>query len=372
MGILARFLGYESSDRYMKNIWKVTVGCVCTVVTILTMMFLYVFVNEIVMDEWYRIAKHIACIGTPNEERYLSNHISFQKFGTKSRIVNMITGEVTMRNVEEIVTSRGNKDSLAVFFKNGKRGFLNRYTGKVAIPAKYSKAWVFSEGMAAVVEDGELKFIDHSGKTVISKGFEPSVRDDRYIFEKGYCFIRDKESNMLGVIDTTGNWVIQPSFSYIDYIGDYIHVSRGFTEGLYTKDLKIILPLEYEDICVDLGNNTIIARKELEGPKLYDLNMNLISDFVVDHVTYMVYYTGEEETYIDDDGDEVTRKVFEVANSNLYRAGTPGSRDTYGLMSKHGKRLTPPIYEDIKAIGPDRYLCSPHGVILDDFGRIVN
>ena len=31
---LAKLFGYESSDRYMKNIWKVTVGCMCTVITI--------------------------------------------------------------------------------------------------------------------------------------------------------------------------------------------------------------------------------------------------------------------------------------------------------------------------------------------------
>ena len=162
---LARLFGYESSDRYMKNIWKVTVGCVCTVITIFSLMFLYVFVDEIILDEWQRVARRYACIGIPSEERHLSNHILFQKYGSKTRIVNEVTGEVTMKNVMNVVTSVDKSDTLAVFFKDDKRGYLNRNTGKVVIPAKYSKAWIFSEGLAAVVEDGELKFTNREGYT---------------------------------------------------------------------------------------------------------------------------------------------------------------------------------------------------------------
>lgn len=295
---LARLFGYESSDRYMKNIWKVTVGCMCTVITIFSLMFLYVFVDEIILDEWYMVARRYACIGIPSEERHLSNHILFQKYGSKTRIVNEVTGEVTMKNVMNVVTSVDKSDTLAVFFKDDKRGYLNRNTGKVVIPAKYSNAWIFSEGLAAVVEDGELK-----------------------------C--------------------------------------------LYTKDLKVVLPLEYSDIYVRPHVKTILARKGMEAPKLYDFDMNIISDFVVDHVSHMNYYTGEERETFDDDGNQIFIKEFKVANSKLYRVGTPGSRDTYGLMSKQGKILTPPIYDDITAVGPDRYLCSPHGVVLDDSGREV-
>ena len=85
IGKLARLFGYESSDRYMKNIWKVTIGCVCTVITIFSLMFLYVFVDEIILDEWQRVARRYACIGIPSEERHLSNHILFQKYGSKTR-----------------------------------------------------------------------------------------------------------------------------------------------------------------------------------------------------------------------------------------------------------------------------------------------
>ncbi|MBQ8695615.1 MAG: WG repeat-containing protein, partial [Bacteroidaceae bacterium] len=58
---------------------------------------------------------------------------------------------------------RYGSDSIAVYALNGKRGFLNRYTGEIIIDAeknRYSKAWVFSEGVAAVMKDEMIGFID--------------------------------------------------------------------------------------------------------------------------------------------------------------------------------------------------------------------
>ena len=368
---LARLFGYQGTDRYMKTVWKMTLGCVCTVSLIFTSALLYVFVDEIVLDEWADWVRghgpgNITC------ERFMSNHIAFQKLGyrmDKTRVLNTVTGEVLVKNIDEVYTSNDG-DSLAVFFKGDKRGYIDRFTGEIAIPAKYTKAWVFSEGLAAVVEIGELKFIDHNGNTVIG-GFEPSFKDESYVFHNGHCFVRDVESGLLGAIDTAGNWIIEPSFSFVCYYNDYILVKKGVLYGLYSSDLQVVLPLEYSDISVHPGCGTILARKGKDGPKLYDLDMNLLSDFVVDMVSHLKYDTGEIRTYVDDDGDEVTENVYMVANSNVYMVSTPGSRDSYGLISKDGIRLTPPIYDGIKAIAPDRYLCSPHGVILNDKGNPV-
>lgn len=365
---LARLFGYQGSDRYMKTVWKITLGCVCTVSLIFTSALLYVFVDEVVLDEWADWVRHCKS-GDVTYERYMSNHIAFQKLGyrmDRTRVLNTVTGEVLVKDIDKVCTPIDG-DSLAVFFKGDKRGYINRFTGEIAIPAKYTKAWVFSDGLAAVVENGELKFIDHNGNTSIC-GFEPSVRDENYIFHNGHCFVRDVSSGLLGAIDTAGNWIIEPSFSSARYYGKLIHVTRGPLEGIYTIGLKEALPLEYSDISVHMGSMTVLARKGEDGPQLFDFEMNLISDFVIDMVSHLKYDTGETRTYIDDDGDEVTENVYMVANSNVYMVCTPGTRDTYGLISKEGKRLTPPIYDGIRAIAPDRYLCSPHGVVLNDKG----
>ena len=55
----------------------------------------------------------------------------------------------------------------------GYRGYWNYNTGKLEIPANhYVKAWIFSEGLAAVMEpDSTLRFINPMGEVVIDKQF---------------------------------------------------------------------------------------------------------------------------------------------------------------------------------------------------------
>ena len=129
--------------------------------------------------------------------------------------------------------------------------------------------------------------------------------------------------------------------------------------------------MEYRDIKISLEDKTILARKGIDAPKLYDLDMNLLSDFVIDGIEQLVYDINEEKTYIDENGRECTEQKYMTANCNTYRAETPNTKPTYGLISKEGKIITHPIYQEIKAIGPDRYLCSPHGIVIDNNGNEI-
>ena len=61
------------------------------------------------------------------------------------------------------------KDTLVCFSDGKKRGYFSKNTGKVIIEPKYDHAWVFSDGLASVEEDGYIKFIDGTGKVVIDK-----------------------------------------------------------------------------------------------------------------------------------------------------------------------------------------------------------
>lgn len=45
------------------------------------------------------------------------------------------------------------KDSLAVFARNGKREYTNRFTEKIAVSQNYTRAWIFSEGLVAVEKE---------------------------------------------------------------------------------------------------------------------------------------------------------------------------------------------------------------------------
>ena len=85
----------------------------------------------------------------------------------KITIKDATTGKVTISDIKLDWTQRSQNDSLAVFCTDSKRGYYNMYTGEIAIPAQYRRAWVFAEGLAAVQKNGNIGFINHQGETVI-------------------------------------------------------------------------------------------------------------------------------------------------------------------------------------------------------------
>lgn len=105
-----------------------------------------------------------------------------------------------------------------------KYGYVNE-KGDVVIEQKYEKAADFSEGLAAVSEDGEnIGFIDTEGNLVIDYQFKNAMN-----FKNGYAIVNNGEK--CGVIDTKGNLVV-------DYKYDYI---SSFSEGLaaFVPDLSV-------------------------------------------------------------------------------------------------------------------------------------
>lgn len=54
---------------------------------------------------------------------------------------------------------------MACVKRNGKWGFINKF-GVEVIPCKFSNAESFSEGLAPVEIDGNVAYIDQSGRVV--------------------------------------------------------------------------------------------------------------------------------------------------------------------------------------------------------------
>ena len=54
---------------------------------------------------------------------------------------------------------------------DGKFGYKEK-SGKVVIPARYDRAFNFSDGLAVVVIDGMAGYIDPQGALVIASGFD--------------------------------------------------------------------------------------------------------------------------------------------------------------------------------------------------------
>ena len=68
-------------------------------------------------------------------------------------------------------------DSLVCFSDGNRRGYFHLRDGKVVVKPKYQHAWVFSEGLAAVDENGRVKFINPQGEVATIRNESIRCRD---------------------------------------------------------------------------------------------------------------------------------------------------------------------------------------------------
>ena len=186
--------------------------------------------------------------------------VSYSK--DKSNIINPKTKEVIVEDIEWChYSDNKDEDPIVLFAKKGKRGFCNIVTNEIIVPATtYTKAWEFSEGLAAVEKDGYIGFVNTKGKVAIK--FKYSYRGNRlteFVFHHGHCIVADS-SNKIGVIDHKGRWVIKPLY-------DDIHLAKDYA----------------------------IVYKDGEFKKQIDFNGNVVQDGIIDYINNIYY----EETYTD-------------------------------------------------------------------------
>lgn len=372
---IGSLFGYRDKGTYGKVVWRIAATCLTTLLALFTCGLLYAFVTEVVIGRWIAPVEDWEW-----KNRYLSNRVVYQResWGRRSRVYNLVTEKVTLEGIDWVITSDDN-DSLAVFGQNGRRGYLNRFTGEVCIPPVYSRAWVFSEGVAAVEKDGELLFIDHTGKVVIDADFEAGRAPGDYVFHEGHCVLWHPVTGRCGLIDKQGAWVLPPEYVRIRREEGYWVADNGKQQTVLDKHLETVLPLAEASYRVD-GGVALATRRDHTMCK-YSLDGELLEAFYVSEVERMTYRTDRlrylSTTDYDEEGNpESTTESCEpyyveaVADGLRYQA-EPG---WYGLMSPDGKAVTPPAYSNITAVDSDLYLCEEAdgcGVLLDGQGRRV-
>lgn len=161
---------------------------------------------------------------------------------------------------------------LIIDYDDKKRKYIDM-RGEVPemIPGAYDHAWRFSDGLAAVANNGKLGFINIDGEYVIDSIFTYSndarFPTDRYnrqtsdilncTFDNGTCLMRGE--NGKGLIDETGNWILQPEYSHIfpiKWTDLWIlekTENRSKKYGIADNKGNIILDTEYDEIITHLN-----------------------------------------------------------------------------------------------------------------------
>lgn len=146
---------------------------------------------------------------------------------------------------------------------NGKCGFIDK-TGKIVVEPKYKQISYFSEGLAAVSENGkQFGYIDKTGKQIIEQKFtsESAFSDDLAISYEGF-------SSLKGYIDKTGKTVIEPKFLFATSFGDGYAIVTNLSnqKAIIDKTGKEIKTIETESAGnTDYYYQTSILRRFYEG-----------------------------------------------------------------------------------------------------------
>lgn len=282
-------------------------------------------------------------------DRHLSEDICVHHFGNSIvRVYNLKTKEYLTPKLKWVADTP-ERDSLTVFCdKENKRGFLNVKTGKIVIEGKYEHAWVFSEGLAAVVEpDGKMGFIDATGKYVIAPELDYFASHD-YVFKHGVCCIADGDGNQ-GLLSREGHWVLPQEYSWIDYVAetDMFIPTKDEKDGLIKNgSFEWVYPVEYDDISwtdAPTGHGFILY-KDFRSQHV-SVDGKVIDSFLIDGTEELRYMVKCDP--VDCDEYAISDKVMAFCVYGLW-----------GVMDKStGKVIIPAKYGRIEMASKDIIQC---------------
>lgn len=307
------------------------------------------------------------------DTQYLSRNATYHSRAYETDgYVETRDGKKTVKGIHWISKPLGN-DSLVCYSNGEARGYFNMLTGKIAIKSQYKHAWIFSDGLASVDDNGMIKFIDAKGKVVLDLNIPYITGAEGYVFHNGHCVVHNNKRDKFGLIDKKGKWILKAEYDAISPKDSFFIVSKGGKQSILAKNLSIVLAPIAADLWI--SDDAITATMKDHTLRKYNLKGELVDDFLISNVDGMLYdiddirYTTAKN--YDDDGN-LTGETAEAepthyqktANCKKYEA-EPG---WYGLMSRNGNVITPPRFSDITAIGYDLYLCK-----TDDIrGEILN
>ena len=301
-------------------------------------------------------------------EKVLSQKIEAHYFRDgKYRVYNRCTGEYTTPKLNW-VSDAPKTDSLAVYALPNKRGYINVNTGRIVIDAEansYRKAWVFSDGLAAVMRDGKIGFINAKNEVVIPFQFDYTDKcrmyDFGYVFHNGYCAMTDADGD-LGLIDKSGNWVVEPAYDEIwaPHKSGYRVIVKDNKHGVLNADCAVVYPAEYGYINI-LSDGFVLTK----GGKQWqvDFEGNTVQPFMFDGTYYLKYPNGYDSC-----GD----LTYEFADFVKYEV-----MNSYGIMNRiTGEPITPAIYSDINMLSKNLFEVQEYDsydwYLLDTKGNVVS
>lgn len=336
-------------------IWRIVVAIGMISLLILAVIISYMFYQHEMKNRenssWEQSSEY--------SDKYIYEHTA-----TTVRLKEVNTGKYLTPELSTIFTDNL-KDSITVFFHNKKRGFLNIYTGEIVVAAQFDRAWVFSEGLGAVVIDNKVGFVNSKGEFIIPCQYN-YLRDYKnkidFLFKDGYCTVIN-DNGKHGLINKTGKWVINPEYDYINKpVNGFRIIQKGEFYGLLDSTLSFKFPIEYSWITLN-KEGALVTRNGVQQLIAYD-GKTVLKPLVIDSSEELWYQTDYNN------GGEYASKLS-VYRKYMIPNGC-------GLLNtQNNKIVTLGIYKDIQAITNELFECelqwpNTGSVFVNSKGEILN
>lgn len=329
---IRNIFSWKNKTPFWRVIWVTITVCILA----LTGMIGYAFYDEFYARK-HRYAHYYDCVISPKYKFHNNG-----RGQASSYIYDAKTNKKLMKGIDWIAVPESG-DSLMVVSKDGKRGYINRFTLQTAIPFKYDAAWSFYEDVAAVCEGDSIYFIDHKGNPINDVKFLRDKQYDNYAYHGKYVAIPVREK--YGLVDKTGRWAVAPAYDNIEFgANDLWYAKKDYLTGVIGPEGGLVLPVEYEYVWIHEKDGITVASAVDHSQSRYDYDGTLLDDFVFDEVYDLSYY-------IDEFDEEGNRKIA-VDDMVKYSA-----YNSYGLMTRTGIPITPPLYYEIDCLAPGVYQC---------------
>jgi len=233
-------------------------------------------------------------------------------------------------------------------YKNRNWGFVDK-TGNEIIPCKFEKVKSFSEGLAAVKQNGKWGFIDVKGNAIV-----PCKYKSVEYFSDGLSVVWDGKK--YGFIDKLGNEIVPCKYDGVLGSLEFNKNWNGFSEGMSAVYLdgkwgfvdnagNERIPCKYVGIGADIekfsgGFAAIRPRPERKWGFL-DKTGKEITGFIYDDVRYFSQgvaavmcgdYKNRKWGFIEDSGEYVVPLVFDNAQSFCEGIARVQSGDKWGFI----------------------------------------
>ena len=362
-------LGMKDESKYGKFIRRVVGGCFAF------LMFVFACAGANALYQF--VCKKVNAAKYFDDSYYDSQYLSrnatyYSRSYETDGYVETRDGKKTVKGIHWISKPLGD-DSLVCYSNGDARGYFNMLTGEIAIKPQYKHAWVFSEGLASVDDNGMIKFIDAKGNVVIDLNIPYITGAEGYVFHNRHCVIHNNKRDKFGMIDKHGNWVMKAEYDRIQPVDTFWIASKGGKQCIIANNMTVVL--SFIDAVLWVSDNGISAEMADHTLRKYDLQGNLVDAFLISSVENMVYETGELRYIKTNNGDDEGNLIGETEDLNpspVHKTARckryEAASGWYGLMSPDGKVLTKPNYSEITAIGYDLYLCKNGGMS----GEVLN